>query len=166
VPRRADNLALDTDACKKRPAFCRRQYDVVAQHDVLVVILRFDICAEQGDAGKLGVQDDEPHAQAFQVLHQARVIGMVVRGELVGDGGQVDVHAPAGMLQRPQRARPPGIDQQARRAAGQHIIVGRAIAHVDDVHSPSRTQKFAAKARRPRRRFILIVFFALFAPWQ
>src|SRR4051794_35474289 len=117
----ADDLALNTNVRQEVAALFGADDGVALKLYLGVIVLRLGMPAHEWDSVDLSVYDDEPNAEALQVLNSTGVVDVVVCRQLVGDLRHVDTHDLAGMLHHADRAGPARIHEEPWRVICQQI---------------------------------------------
>lgn len=79
-------------------------------------------------------------AQAFKVLDEPGVVGMIMRNKQVVDIRYCETFPLQGREQLGQRSRPTHVDKHSLQVALHDVIVGRVVAYVDDIDHLERPQ--------------------------
>ncbi len=81
----------------------------------------------------------------MRLLRQACMIGMIMRRQQIGDFLELDTAALALMQQFGKCAWKPDVDKQARDTIREHVIIGRVVANVDNVHAGYDSMEWAER---------------------
>src|SRR5262245_60617188 len=98
----------------------------------------FDVLLHQMNERHLDIDHQQRHPGILELLREAGVIDVIVRGETILDFTQWDVRPTEVRAHRAHRARPAEVDQHSRSAGANHPVIRRAVADVDDRYGGTR----------------------------
>src|SRR4051812_4826096 len=90
--------------------------------------------SKQANGGHLILENDELGTALLHLVRESGVVGVIMGDQEIGDVRRSDTDALASVHQLRECSRPAYVNQKDRSSCGKHIIIGRVVANIDDVH--------------------------------